>query len=294
MSNVDGIIVKAIDGFYYVICNGVEYSCKSRKKFRFQSIEPKVGDRVSLVIIDKLKNEAVIEKIHDRSSDFIRPQLSNISQVFLVFCYNEPKINYELLSKLILIFEASNVKINIIINKIDLHNHEDELKIKQLLENLPYEIIFTSTKNGSSLDIIREKLSKNISCFCGPSGVGKSSLLNALLGKEVMQTSDLSNKIKRGRHTTRFSQLIFLENLQGYIVDTPGFTSIDIPKSINESNLKNYFIDFYDYQNCKFRECRHINEIGCNVKEAVNSGFINKNRYDVYVNLYNKFKEKRK
>ncbi len=294
MNNVDGIIVKAIDGFYYVICDGVQYSCKSRKKFRFQEIEPKVGDKVLVDIIDKSKNEGVIEKIYKRSSDFVRPQLANVSQAFLVFCHNEPKINFELLSKLILIFESSNVKINIIINKVDLHNSDDEIEIKQLLENLPYEIIFTSTKNMLNLDIIRNKLSKNISCFCGPSGVGKSSLLNALLGKEIMETSDLSNKIKRGRHTTRFSQLIFLDDLDGYIVDTPGFTSVNIPKSITEVNLKNYFLDFYDYQNCKFRECRHINEIDCHVKNAVNLGFINKNRYNTYVNLYNKFKEKRR
>lgn len=294
MKNIDGIIVKAIDGFFYIMCDEVQFSCKSRKKFRFKEIAPKVGDRVSLKIIDETKNEGVIEKIYKRDSDFIRPQLANISQAFLVFCYKEPKINFELMNKLILNFEASSVKLGIILNKVDSHNCEDDLKIKNLFENFPYEVIFTSAKTKFNLDLIREKMKQNISCFCGPSGVGKSSLLNAIIDKNFMETSDLSSKIKRGRHTTRFSQLIYLKDLDGYLVDTPGFTSIEIPKSLNESNLKNYFVDFYDHENCKFRECRHINEVGCNVKGAVNLGFINKNRYDVYVNLYNKFKERRK
>lgn len=294
MSKVDGIIIKAIDGFFYVLSNDVEYFCKSRKKFRFKDIQPKVGDKVSINVIDDDKNEGVIEEIYERTSEFIRPNLANVTQAFIVLAYLEPKINFELLNKLILNFEASNVKINIVINKCDLHSCENEEELEKIFYKFPYEIIFASVRENKNIDYIKSKLNKNISCFCGPSGVGKSSLLNAIVNKGIMETSELSTKIKRGRHTTRFSQLIYLKDLDGHIVDTPGFTSIEIPKSINQINLKNYFIDFYEFNNCKFRECNHINEIGCEIKEALDFGNINKLRYDAYVNLYNKFKEKRK
>ena len=294
MSVVNGIIVKAIDGFYYVLCGSIEYSCKSRKKFRFKEIEPKVGDNVSINIIDEYKKEGVIEKIHDRRSEFIRPPLTNITQVFIVFSNNEPKINFELLNKLIINFEISNIKIYIVINKSELHTEEDKENLYKLFLNFPYEIIFISVKNNINIECIKSKLNNNISCFCGPSGVGKSSILNAVVNRNIMDTSELSSKLKRGKHTTRFSQLVYLDDVDGYIADTPGFTSIEVSKKINEKNLKNYFIDFYDYENCKFRECNHINEIGCMVKEAVVNKKINEERYNVYVKLYSKFKEMRR
>lgn len=294
MNSIDGIIVKAIDGFYYVLSNNEEYSCKSRKKFRFKEIEPKVGDKVSINIIDEQKKQGVIEKIYDRKSEFIRPPLTNINQVFIVLCNNEPKINFELLNKLIVNFEFSNIKINILINKCDLHTKEDTENLKEVFLKYPYEIIYFSAKDKINLEYLKSKLKDNISCFCGPSGVGKSSILNAIVDKKVMETSELSSKLKRGKHTTRFSQLIYLKNLNGYIADTPGFTSIEILKKIDYKNLKNYFVDFYNYDNCKFRECSHVDEIGCKVKEAVESNEINKLRYETYVKFYNKFKEMRK
>ena len=294
MEILKGIIVKAIDGFYYILCNGKEYSCKSRKKFRYKEIEPKVGDKVSIRIIDSIRNEGVIEEIFNRKCEFIRPPLTNITQVFIVCSNNEPKINFELLNKLIINFEISNVKIYIVINKCDLHNEQEKEQLEKLFLNFPYEVIFVSVKNNININYIKSKLNNNVSCFCGPSGVGKSSILNSILNKEIMETSELSIKLKRGKHTTRFSQLVYLENIDGYIADTPGFTSIEISKKIESKNLKNYFVDFYKYENCKFRECIHINEIGCKVKEAVNNNEINKDRYEAYVNLYTKFKEMRK
>lgn len=294
MDKVDGIIVKAIDGFFYVLSNDIEYFCKSRKKFRFKDIQPKVGDKVSINIIDREKNDGIIEDIHSRTSEFVRPNLANITQVVITLTYLEPKINFELLNKLILNFEATGVKVIVVINKCDLHNWKDEKELGQLFHKFPYEIIFVSVKENRNIDYIKSKLSKNISCFCGPSGVGKSSLLNIIVNRGVMETSDLSMKTKRGRHTTRFSQLIYLKDLDGYIVDTPGFTSIEISKNIDQTNLKDYFIDFYRFNNCKFRECNHISEVGCEVRKSVESGEINKLRYDTYVNLYNKLKEKRR
>lgn len=294
MDIIDGIIVKAIDGFYFVLCGEIEYFCKSRKRFRFDEIEPFVGDNVTIKIIDKIRNEGVIEKIHNRSSKFIRPQLSNVTQVFIVLSYTEPKINLELLNKLILNFEVSGVKIVIVINKCDLHTDKDVYELDRLFEKFTYEILFVSVKNNFNLDKVKEKLFDNISCFCGPSGVGKSTLLNTILNYEFMKTSDVSYKIKRGKHTTRFSQLIYLKELKGYIVDTPGFTSIEISDKVDIYNLKNYFYEFNEYSNCKFRGCSHISEHGCEVKKAIEFGKINKLRYDFYVKTYNKLKREKR
>lgn len=292
MNSVDGIIVKAIDGFYYIMSHDDMYSCRSRKRFRFREIAPKVGDRVSISIIDDTKKEGVIEKIYDRSTDFVRPPIANIGQVFIVLSYLEPKINFEMLNKMIINFESIGVKINIVINKWDLHSEEDSREVQEIFRNFPYDIIPISVFNGYNIDIIKDKLRNNISCFCGPSGVGKSSLLNHILDKEVMETSCLSAKVKRGKHTTRFSQLIPLKDSDGYIVDTPGFTSVEILKCIDKYTLKDYFIDFNDHSNCKFRECSHVNEIDCGVKRALENGWINKMRYDMYVKFYNKLREK--
>lgn len=295
MYGIDGIIVKAIDGFYLVLCDKIQYFCKSRKKFRFNGLEPCVGDKVHIKIIDKIKNEGVIEKIYDRTSNFIRPQLSNVTQVFIVLAYLEPKINFEFLNKLILNFEFLGINVVIIINKSELHTLKNQEELEKLFYKFPYEVLFVSVKEGLNIDLIKRRLGGNISCFCGPSGVGKSSLLNLILDKKIMEISDLSSKIKRGRHTTRFSQLIYLEDCDGYIIDTPGFSSIEIVGSIDKDILKNYFIDFRDYENCKFRGCTHTsNETGCNVKSAVENGYINKNRYDLYIKLYDKFKEKKR
>lgn len=295
MDGVNGIIVKAIDGFYFVLCGEIEYFCKSRKKFRFNGLEPCVGDKVYIKIIDELKNEGVIEKIYRRTSNFIRPQLSNATQVFIVLSYLEPKINFEFLNKLILNFEFIGLNIIIVINKCELHSPDDDNKLKNMFYKFPYEVLFVSVKENLNINLIKNMLSGNISCFCGPSGVGKSSLLNLILSKKIMETSDLSYKIKRGKHTTRFSQLIYLKECDGYIIDTPGFSSVEIIQKIDKNTLKDYFIDFNEYKNCKFRGCSHTkNEDGCNVKIAVENGNINKNRYDFYLKLYEKFKEKKR
>lgn len=292
MNNIDGIIIKAIDGFYYILCDEVEYCCRSRKKFRFKEIVPKVGDKVTINIINEDKKEGVIEHIYDRVSDFVRPPIANINQVFIVLSYLEPKINFEMLNKMIINFEAAGVNINVVINKYDLHTEEHNNEIDEIFRYFPYEVIHISVERNKNIDFIKHKLRDNISCFCGPSGVGKSSLINKIMNKDIMETSELSSKVKRGKHTTRFSKLIYLKDLNSYIVDTPGFTSVDILKSIDRYILKNYFIDFDRYSNCKFRECSHINEIDCGVKHALESGKINKMRYEMYVRLYNKFGEK--
>lgn len=295
MLSIDGIIVKAIDGFYFVLCDKNEYFCKSRKKFRFNELEPCVGDRVNIKIIDEMKKEGVIEKIYNRTSSFIRPQLSNITQVFIVLSYLEPKINFEFLNRLILNFEFVGLKIVIVINKCELHSLDDDVQLKNIFYKFPYEVLFVSVKENLNVDLIKNRISGNISCFCGPSGVGKSSLLNSILNRKIMETSGLSYKVKRGKHTTRFSQLIYLEEFDGYIIDTPGFSSVEVTKNIDKNNLKNYFVEFYEHENCKFRGCSHTkNEEGCMVKVAVENGSINKNRYDLYIRLHDKLKEKKR
>lgn len=295
MVEIEGIIAKAIDGFYYILVNKEEYCCRSRKKFRFKEIEPKVGDKVTIKIIDFEKREGVIEKIHERTSGFIRPQISNVTQVFIVLAYLEPKVNLEMLNKMLINFEVEEVKTNIIINKCDLHGEEDDREVNELFKSFPYDVIKVSVKDRININTIKNKLHNNISCFCGASGVGKSSLLNEIVSKNIMDISTLSQKIKRGKHTTRFSQLIYIDELDGYLIDTPGFTSVSISKNIGMDDLKEYFIEFMDYyEGCKFRGCRHINEAQCNVKKAVQHGKINEMRYEMYVRFYNKFNQKEK
>ena len=295
MVEIGGIITKAIDGFYYILVDKEEYCCKSRKKFRFKEIEPKVGDRVTIKIIDRNKKEGVIENIHKRVSDFIRPQISNVTQIFIVLSYLEPKINFEMLNKMLINFEAEGVKINIVINKCDLHTDVDDKEVDELFKNFPYDVITISVKHENNIDIIKDKLCNNISCFCGASGVGKSSLLNKIVDKNIMDTSTLSQKVKRGKHTTRFSQLVYIDELDGYLIDTPGFSSVNISKHIDIDNLREYFIEFKDYyEGCKFRGCKHINEIKCNVKQALQNDNINRTRYEMYVKFYNKFNQKEK
>ena len=141
-------------------------------------------------------------------------------------------------------------------------------EIDELFKNFPYDVIKISVKHENNIDIIKDKLCNNISCFCGASGVGKSSLLNKIVDKNIMDTSTLSQKVKRGKHTTRFSQLVYIDELDGYLIDTPGFSSVNISKHIDIDNLREYFIEFKDYyEGCKFRGCKHINEIKCNVKQ---------------------------
>ena len=273
-----GTIIKGIGGFYYIKCGDEVIECKARGKFRYNDLKPMVGDKVEI----KVENgKGVIEKIENRTSELIRPTVANITQAFVVFAAKNPSINYDLLYRFLLLCEHNNIKAIVIINKMDLLDEEEKLEIKNKIEGIGYEVLFIEAKNNVGISNLEEKLNKNVTVLCGPSGAGKSTLINKLSKKEHMETGTVSEKIGRGKHTTRHSELISISD--GYLVDTPGFSTLDL-NFINKEELKDYFPEFEEYNyECKFSTCMHYKEPKCKVKEAVENGNISKARYEFYI-----------
>ncbi|ABG86394.1 ribosome small subunit-dependent GTPase A [Clostridium perfringens] len=275
---MEGIIIKGIGGFYYIKTDEGIIECKARGKFRYNSLKPMVGDRVTI----KVENgKGVIEDIHERSSELIRPTVANVTQAFVVFAIKNPDINLDLLNRFLTLCEYNDIHAVVCLNKEDLCTEEEKENLKELINDIGYEVLFINAKEGKGFDALKERLEHNITVLCGPSGAGKSTLLNAFIDREHMETGSVSEKIGRGKHTTRHSELIDVDN--GYLVDTPGFTTLDVT-FIDRDSLKYCFPEFNDYNNlCKFNGCNHYKEPKCAVKEAVEEGKINKLRYEFYI-----------
>ena len=275
---MEGIIIKGIGGFYYIKTDEGIIECKARGKFRYNSLKPMVGDRVTI----KIENgKGVIEDIHERSSELIRPTVANVTQAFVVFAIKNPDINLDLLNRFLTLCEYNDIHAVVCLNKEDLCTEEEKENLKELINDIGYEVLFINAKEGKGFDALKERLEHNITVLCGPSGAGKSTLLNSFIDREHMETGSVSEKIGRGKHTTRHSELIDVEN--GYLVDTPGFTTLDVT-FIDRDSLKYCFPEFNDYNNlCKFNGCNHYKEPKCAVKEAVEEGKINKLRYEFYI-----------
>ena len=286
---MNGKIIKGIGGFYYIKTDKGIIECKARGKFRYKDMKPMVGDNV----IIKIENgKGVIEEILERSSSLKRPTVANVTLALVVFAIKNPDIQYDLLYKFLILCESNNIKAVVCINKIDLATESELENVKQKINGIGYEVLFINAKEWANSDIIREKLSGNTTVLCGPSGVGKSTIINTLIDREHMATGTVSEKIGRGKHTTRHSELIEVEN--GYIVDTPGFSTLDI-SFLDKDNLKMAFPDFEELNyGCKFRGCIHHKEPGCAVKEAVNEGRINKSRYEFYIRTLEQILSERK
>ncbi|HFE9684726.1 ribosome small subunit-dependent GTPase A [Clostridium perfringens] len=275
---MEGIIIKGIGGFYYIKTDEGIIECKARGKFRYNSLKPMVGDRVTI----KVENgKGVIEDIHERSSELIRPTVANVTQAFVVFAIKNPDINLDLLNRFLTLCEYNDIHAVVCLNKEDLCTEEEKENLKVLINDIGYEVLFINAKEGKGFDALKERLEHNITVLCGPSGAGKSTLLNSFINREHMETGSVSEKIGRGKHTTRHSELIDIDN--GYLVDTPGFTTLDVT-FIDRDSLKYCFPEFNDYNNlCKFNGCNHYKEPKCAVKEAVEEGKINKLRYNFYI-----------
>lgn len=286
---MQGIIVKGIAGFYYVKVDETIYECKARGKFRFNEMSPVVGDKVQISVTN---GKGVIDKIETRLNELKRPLVSNITQAFVVFAMRNPDFNNDLFNKFLVLCEAKKIKPVICFNKVDMASHDEISYMERMIETIGYECVMLNAKNGIGIDILKDKLNENVTVVCGVSGVGKSTIFNALVGKEAMKTGDISEKIKRGKHTTRHSELIELNG--GFLVDTPGFSSLDI-KFLETEELKELFPEFLRYDDmCKFSGCFHYKEPGCEVKAAVNRGEIHKSRYDFYINTLEELKSRRK
>lgn len=285
-----GRIIKGVGGLYYVQTDDEMYSGRARGKFRRKNIKPTIGDFVNISILNEKDKECSIDEILPRKNILIRPAVSNIDQVFIVFSVKSPDPNLDLLDKFILVCEYNNLDITICFNKLDLIHDKDKNLLKETYEKIGYDVIILSTYENIGLDKVKEKLLNKVSVFAGPSGVGKSSIVNKIFPNAHMETGGLSEKIQRGKHTTRHVELLEIcENT--YLADSPGFTSLNVD-DIKKDDLENLFIEFEPYLNtCKFNNCVHIKENDCAIKEQIPEN-ITKQRYDRYVNLYNEMKDK--
>lgn len=287
-----GRIIKGIGGFYYVKVDGVIYECRARGTFRKDKITPQVGDVVEIRISPE-DNSGYVEKIFERKTDLLRPPVSNVDHAIIVFSIRTPDPNLWLLDRFLVLAEYNNLSTTICLNKIDLASEHNLEFINKAYEKAGYIVLNTSTKTGEGIDQVKEILKDRITVFAGPSGVGKSTLLNMVQPNLELKTGEISEKTKRGKHTTRHTELLELDT-GGLVVDTPGFSSLDID-FINQEELQKFFKEIYDKSDeCKFNGCKHDKEPKCAVKEAVENGDISESRYENYLKFLEELKSIRR
>lgn len=287
---IEGRIIKGIGGFYYVDTDSGLYECRARGIFRKNKITPLVGDFVKISIVDEENKKGVVEEIAERETELVRPPIANVNKALIVFAVKNPTPHLSLLDRFIVLAERENLEIVIILTKVDLDEDNTAEEIKKIYKLTGYKVIPVSSKTKENIDKVKEELKDNTVVFAGPSGVGKSSLLNEIDKNFQLKTGDVSDKIKRGKHTTRHAELFELE-FGGMVADTPGFSSLTLD-DIEDIDLKDYFIEFDNYDDCKFgSRCIHQNEPNCAVKEAVENGEIPKERYESYIQLLNEIRQ---
>ena len=289
-----GKIVKGISGFYYVhVAETGIYECKAKGIFRNQKIKPLVGDDVEIVVLDEEKKIGNVEKILPRTRELIRPAVANIDMALVIFAAAKPDPNFNLLDRFLCMMEYQKVPVTICFNKCDLVTEKQREVLRKIYELAGYELLFTSAKTQENVEKLKSVLQGKMTAVAGPSGVGKSSLINDLQDVVQMQTGGISDKIERGKHTTRHSQIIpIAENT--YIMDTPGFSSMDLP-GFSKEDLWTCYPEFVRFEpGCRFIGCSHIGEPDCGVKTALAEGKISQVRYDNYVQLYQEMKNMRK
>ncbi|MGN0279741.1 MAG: ribosome small subunit-dependent GTPase A [Lachnospiraceae bacterium] len=288
---MQGKIIKGIAGFYYVYVEGHGiYECKAKGIFRKDHVKPLVGDDVIVDVLDESKMLGNIREILPRRSALIRPAVANVDQALVIFAIVKPNPNFNLLDRFLIRMERQNLPTIICFNKQDIATEEEKEALRKAYETCGYQVCFISALENEGIEQIRKLLAGKTTTVAGPSGVGKSSLINQLAPKANMETGAISEKIERGKHTTRHSEIIAIGE-ETYIVDTPGFTSLDISE-ITKEELGNYYPEFVQYEPyCKFSGCAHISEPSCGVKDAVEAGKISRVRYENYKVLYQELKE---
>jgi len=289
-----GRILKGIAGFYYVdVPEAGLYECKAKGAFRKAGVKPLVGDYVDMAVIDEEKKKGNVEKILERKNALIRPAVSNVDQAMYIFAVTQPKPNLNLLDRFLCMMEYQDVPTVIVINKVDLDEQGDADRLKAIYESAGYQVLTTNMKSGQEKEELWEVLKGKTTTVAGPSGVGKSTFTNLMYGDLVMETGAISEKIQRGKNTTRHSQCHWVGE-DTYLIDTPGFGSMLIPE-IEKEDLSDLFREFREYSvDCRFQGCAHIHEPQCKVKDALAEGNISQSRYDNYLLLYEEVKNRKK
>lgn len=288
---MQGIIIGNISNTYKIKTESQEYEAYARGKFKNEEITPLVGDKVEIEITDKEKKIAVIEQILPRKNEIKRPKMANIDQIIFIISTKNPKPDLLMLDKQLAYVEKLKIEPIILINKIDL---QDTYKvIQELYTKIGYKVIVTSAKQEIGIDEVKQLLKDKISVFSGNSGVGKSSIINAIFGGNKTQEGEISHKNKKGKNTTTDTKLYELDE-NTYIADTPGFSSFEISE-IETTELEKYFREFVpEISNCEFVGCTHIKEQECGIKKAVKDCRISQERYERFCKIYEELKEKEK
>ena len=295
---MQGIIIENKSNLYKVIVTNenkeeVIYESKVRGKLKKEDISPVVGDIVKITILpeESGKKQAVIENILPRKVFIKRPKIANITQMILVISRKEPKPDLIMLDKQLAFAELMKLKVVIVLNKTDLDNKEEFNNIEKIYKNIGYNVIKTVAKENRGIEELKELLKNNINVFSGNSGVGKSTLINSIFEKELTEEGEISKKNKRGKNTTTKTRLYQIEK-DTYIADTPGFSTFEISE-IESKDLINYFKEFVPFiKKCEYIDCTHIKEESCAIKKAVESGKIQKERYDRFCKIYQELRKK--
>ena len=296
---MQGKIIKGIAGFYYIETHDEKiYECKAKGIFRKDNVKPLVGDNVMIDIIDEENKKGNITEILPRKNRLLRPPVANVDQAVILFAIVKPDPNYNLLDRFLIMMRQQNLPVIICFNKQDIATEEEQQELYNAYEKCGYKVLFISVKEDKGLDELKELLRGKTTTLAGPSGVGKSSLLNKLVPDALMQTGELSRKIDRGKNTTRHSELFFVSELsegddETYLFDTPGFTSLNL-NDVTTDNLMQYYPEFEEFEpECRFGGCSHIAEPDCGVKNALNEGKISAVRYENYKIIYEDLKNAR-
>ncbi|GEB75862.1 ribosome small subunit-dependent GTPase A [Sporolactobacillus inulinus] len=288
----EGIIYKALSGFYYIKNGDQDIQCRARGIFRKRKVSPLVGDHVTYEA--KKPSDGYILSIQARKNALKRPPIANIDQAILVFSVEEPSFDCQLLDRFLVTMEAHAIHSLICFTKKDLLTANDLSKFKtqiNIYERIGYPVFFISSVTNEGISELKKQMAHRISVVTGQSGVGKSTLLNHLNSSLSIETQSISQALGRGKHTTRHTELIPIVE-DGYIADTPGFSALEIPEIVSV-DLENCFPEFSAYRDgCRFRGCTHLAEPNCRVKEAVSAGEIDQKRYAHYSLFFQELKER--
>ena len=295
---MQGKIIKGIAGFYYVHAVSAGggagiYECKARGVFRKDNHRPLVGDNVEMDVLDGEEGSGTIRELLPRRSELLRPAVANVDQALVIFSIISPKPNFNLLDRFLVVMGHQDIPCIVCFNKQDLDKEGEGTRYRETYAGCGCEILTVSAREGTGIEELKSLLSGRTTVVAGPSGAGKSSIVNCLQSKTHMETGRISEKIQRGRHTTRHTELIAVGE-GTYILDTPGFSSLDLFE-VEKGDLSVYYPEFSKYEKyCRFGGCAHIHEPVCGVRDAVVQGGISKLRYDNYCLLYEELKDKKK